>query len=355
METTFSTDSLPRVGITMGDPAGIGPEIIAMALADPAVGACCRPVVIGDAGVISAAAKIVRSPLVVRAIGWPSEVSGDAATIEVIDQKSVDTSQLKPGKVSAMTGDAAYRAIATAIELALTHQIDATVTAPIHKEALQAAGHKFAGHTEIFAHLTNTRDYAMMLAEGEFRVIHVTTHVSLRQACDLITRTRVLTTIELAHNACRGLGIERPRIGVAGLNPHASDGGLFGTEEAEHIAPAIAEARARGMNVEGPLPADTLFPKASCGGFDIAVAMYHDQGHVPVKMKGFHFNPHTQSWAAVEGINVTLGLPIIRVSVDHGTACDQAGKGTASPNSLLTAIRYAARMAEAKRREPQIE
>ncbi len=344
METTSLARPLPRVGITMGDPAGIGPEIIVKAMAEHSVRLVCRPVVIGDAAVISAAMRIVGSSLRLRAIETPGDASGDAGLIEVVDQRSVDMGQLHPGTVSAMTGHAAFRAIASAIGLAMSRELDATVTAPIHKEALQAAGHKYAGHTEIFAHLTDTRDYAMMLAEGEFRVVHVTTHVSLRNACDLITRQRVLKTIELANEACRGLGIQTPRIGVAGLNPHASDGGLFGSEELDHIAPAIAEARRRGMMVDGPLPADTLFPKASCGGYDIAVAMYHDQGHVPVKMKGFKFNAQTQSWAAVEGINVTLGLPIIRVSVDHGTACDQAGKGSASPNSLLAAIRYAARM-----------
>jgi 4-phospho-D-threonate 3-dehydrogenase / 4-phospho-D-erythronate 3-dehydrogenase len=350
MQPASSTDAFPLIGITMGDPAGIGPEIIVKALGEASVRSVCRPVVVGDARTMQGAVAVVGSALSVRRIGSPEQANGEHGVIEVVDLDNVDAVQLLPGRVSAMTGNAAYAAIARVIDLAMRGKVDATVTAPIHKEALQRAGHKFAGHTEIFAHLTGTRDYAMMLAEGDFRVIHVTTHVSLRQACDLVTRERVLTTIELAYNACRQLGIERPRIGVAGLNPHASDGGLFGSEEADHIAPAIASARARGWDVTGPLPADTLFPKAACGGFDIAIAMYHDQGHVPIKVKGFHFNPDTQTWAAVEGINVTLGLPIIRVSVDHGTACDQAGKGTASPNSLITAIQYATRMALTRRR-----
>ena len=216
--------------------------------------------------------------------------------------------------------------------------------ASIHKEALVAAGHHFAGHTEIFAHFTGTSDFTMMLAAGDFRVVHVSTHVSLRQACDAVTRRRVLTVIELAHRACRQLGISDPRIGVAGLNPHASDGGLFGTEEREQIIPAIEDARSRGINVEGPQPPDTFFAKAASGVYDICVAMYHDQGHIPAKMQGFHFDRKSMSWDRVNGINVSLGLPIIRTSVDHGTAFDQAGKGTASDASLIEAIEYAVKL-----------
>jgi 4-hydroxythreonine-4-phosphate dehydrogenase len=185
----------------------------------------------------------------------------------------------------------------------------------------------------------------MMLAAGNLRVVHVSTHVSLRQACDAVTRDRVLKVIELAHDACRRLGIDRPRIGVAGLNPHASDGGLFGTEEREHIIPAIEAARAKGIDVEGPQPPDTFFAKAVSGAYDIVVAMYHDQGHIPTKIKGFHYDAASRRWTDVRGINVSLGLPIIRTSVDHGTAFDQAGKGTASDASLLDAIEYAAKLA----------
>jgi 4-hydroxythreonine-4-phosphate dehydrogenase len=230
------------------------------------------------------------------------------------------------------------------IELAQRGAIAATVTAPIHKEALVAAGHKFPGHTEIFAHFTGTSDFTMMLAAGPLRVVHVSTHVSLRQACDAVTRERVLKVIELAHDACRRLGIERPTVGVAGLNPHASDGGLFGDEERLHIIPACEAARATGIDVEGPQPPDTFFAKAVGGAYDICVAMYHDQGHIPVKCQGFKYDAKSRAWTSVNGINVSLGLPIIRTSVDHGTAFDQAGKGTASDASLLDAIEYAARL-----------
>src|SRR3954469_25306376 len=247
-----------------------------------------------------------------------------------------------------MAGHAAFEAVRVMIELARAGEIAATVTAPIHKEALIAAGHHFPGHTEIFAHFTGTSDFTMMLAAGDFRVVHVSTHVSLRQACDAVTRDRVLKVIELAHDACRRLGIERPRIGVAGLNPHASDGGLFGSEEREQIIPACEAARAKGIDVEGPQPPDTFFAKAVGGAYDICVAMYHDQGHIPLKCQGFKYDAKSRAWTSVNGINVSLGLPIIRTSVDHGTAFDQAGKGTASDASLLDAIEYAARLARTR-------
>jgi 4-hydroxythreonine-4-phosphate dehydrogenase len=234
----------------------------------------------------------------------------------------------------------------------LEGQIDGTVTAPIHKEALNAAGHDFPGHTEIYAHLTKTREYAMLLANENLRVIHVSTHVSLREACDMVKKDRILAVIRLAHDACRQLGIESPRIGVAGLNPHSSDGGLFGREEEEEISPAVEEARALGMSVEGPIPPDTLFPKAKGGLYDVSVAMYHDQGHIPLKLLGFVWDRTTSSWQSVSGVNVTLGLPIIRASVDHGTAFGKAGKGTASPDSLVQAIMYAARLASNQARAP---
>ena len=335
----------PIIGISMGDPAGIGPEIIAKALAREQVHGLCRPLVIGDAGVMTKAVGFVAGSLQVRAIDDVSQAHCERGMIEVFDLKNVDVDRLELGKVSAMAGHAAFEAVRAMIELAKAAKIAATVTAPIHKEALVAAGHHFPGHTEIFAHFTATRDFTMMLAAGRLRVVHVSTHVSLRQACDAVTRDRVLNVIGLAHDACRRLGIGRPRIGVAGLNPHASDGGLFGTEEREHIIPAIEAARAKGMDVEGPQPPDTFFAKAVGGAYDVCVAMYHDQGHIPVKVTGFAYDAAAGRWASVNGINVSLGLPIIRTSVDHGTAFDQAGKGTASDASLLDAIEYAARLA----------
>jgi 4-hydroxythreonine-4-phosphate dehydrogenase len=265
--------------------------------------------------------------------------------MDVLQLEGIDVGGISIGKVSAAAGNAAFAAVKKVIELAMAKEIDATVTAPIHKEALVRAGHHFPGHTEIFAHFTGTRDFTMMLAAQDFRVVHVSTHMSLRDACNAVTEERVLKVIRLGHEGCRRLGIAKPYIGVAGLNPHASDGGLFGTEEQEHIIPAIRAARAVGINVDGPHPPDTFFAKAASGVYDICVAMYHDQGHIPVKIRGFHFDRATQQWDSVNGINVSLGMPIIRASVDHGTAFDQAGKGTASDASLLDAIEYATKMA----------
>ena len=335
------------MAITMGDPAGIGPEIIAKAFVRSRVRRG-RWLVVGDPGMMRRAVGIVGTSLQVHPIERPEDGLYDPATIDVLGLPNLHLDNLEFGQVSAVGGHAAFEAVRTAIELAMAGRVDAVVTAPIHKEALHLAGHDFPGHTEIFAHYTGTPEVAMMLAEGALRVVHVSTHVSLRQACDCVTRQRVGQTIRLAYAACRRLGIERPRIGVAGLNPHASDGGLFGTEEREHIIPAIEDARQAGMDVEGPLPADTFFAKALAGAWDICVAMYHDQGHIPVKMKGFRFDAARGNWSSVGGINVSLGLPIIRTSVDHGTAFDQAGKGTASEESLLSALDYAERLAASR-------
>ncbi len=340
----------PVLGITMGDPAGIGPEIIVKALASPMVYRRCRPLVIGDAAVIEQARRVTKQRLSIRQISCLEEADFRPGGIDVYDLRNVNLAQLRLGIVSAMAGKAAFEAITTAIRFALDGAIDGVVTAPIHKEAVRRAGYAFAGHTEIFAHYTKTRDYAMMLVEGSLRVIHVTTHIALRDACDLIKQERVLSVIRLAHNACQQLGIRSPRIAVAGLNPHASDGGLFGKEEEREIIPAIRAAKQQGLRVAGPLPADTLFSQAMGGAYDIVVAMYHDQGHIPVKLCGFKWDQRGKKWKSVSGINITVGLPIIRVSVDHGTAFDQAGKGTASEESMLAAIRYAALMAEHRRR-----
>ena len=335
----------PIIGISMGDPAGIGPEIIAAALARPQVHALCRPLVIGDAAVMRNAVQWARVSLAVRSVSDVSEGAFKPEAIDVYDLHNVDVDRLQLGAVSAMAGHAAFEAVRVMIELAVARKIAATVTAPIHKQALVAAGHHFPGHTEIFAHYTGTSDFTMMLAAGDFRVAHVSTHVSLRQACDAVTKQRVLRVIELANDACRRLGIVSPKIGIAGLNPHASDDGLFGTEEREQIIPAVQAARAAGINADGPHPPDTFFAKAIAGAYDIAIAMYHDQGHIPVKIQGFKYDAKTCAWTSVHGINVSLGLPIIRTSVDHGTAFDQAGKGTASDASLLDAIEYAAKLA----------
>jgi 4-hydroxythreonine-4-phosphate dehydrogenase len=331
----------------MGDPAGIGPEIAAKTLALRNVYDYCRPLVVGDAACMEQACRIAGTDLRVRPVSAVKDAGFEYGTIDVFDLGNVDMGELRHGRVSAMAGNAAFEAVRKVIELALANEIDATVTGPLNKEAINLAGHHYTGHTEIYAHYTNTKDYTMMLAEGALRVVHVTTHVSLREACDLCKRERVLTVIKLAFEAMKSFGVGNPRIGVAGLNPHASDGGLFGWEEEREIIPAIAEAKKLGIDVEGPVPADTLFSKARGGWFDIVVAMYHDQGHIPLKVVGFTWNEKEKKWNSVSGINVTLGLPIIRASVDHGTAFGKAGKGTANPESLIIAMEYAAKFAGA--------
>ena len=342
-------DFKPIIGITMGDPAGIGPEIVAKALSVERIYEDCKPVVIGDAGVIRNALNIVGSNMQIKSISKIEQCDFEFGQIDVYDLKNVDTEKLESGRVSALAGNAAFDSIKTVIELALAKRIHATVTGPINKESINLAGYHYSGQTEIYAHFTHSDKYAMMLVEGNLRVVHVTTHVSLRQACDLIKMQRVLDVIHLADDACGKLGIETPRIGVAGLNPHSSDGGLFGWEEKQEITPAIEAAKSSGIVVDGPIPGDTLFSKAKGGQYDVVVAMYHDQGHIPLKLVGFIWNDEQKKWDSVSGINITLGLPIIRVSVDHGTAFDQAGKGTAIADSLISAIDFAATMASNNR------
>lgn len=338
-------ERLPIIGISMGDPAGIGPEIAVKALNDKAVYEKCRPLVTGDASAMEQAVKIAKADLKVNAISKVSEAKFQYGTIDVVDLKDVDVSKLQHGKVSAMGGAAAFDAVKKVIELAMADEVDATVTGPLNKEALNLAGHHYTGHTEIYADFTKTKDYTMMLAEGKLRVVHVSTHVSLRQACDNVQKERVYAVIKLANDTMKEFGIEKPRVGVAGLNPHAGDGGLFGCEEAEEILPAIEQARAEGMVVDGPVPPDTLYSKALGGQYDIVVAMYHDQGHIPLKLVGFTWNDVEKKWNSVSGVNITLGLPIIRTSVDHGTAFGKAGKGTATEESLVNAIDYAIKFA----------
>jgi 4-hydroxythreonine-4-phosphate dehydrogenase len=337
----------PTVGITMGDPAGIGPEILVKTFTGKNMYDLCKPIVVGDMSVIEKAIVIARANLRARPISDTSQAEYEYGVIDVLNQNTVGTHEIEYGKVSAMCGEAAFQTIKKVIELAMEKKIDATVTCPINKAAINMAGHHFSGHTEIFAHFTNTKNYAMMLIYDNLRVIHVTTHVSLRQACDLVKKEKILRVIELADYACRKLGIDKPRIGVAGLNPHSSDGGLFGDEEEKEIAPAIEEALKKGVLAQGPVPADTLFSKARGGWYDICVAMYHDQGHIPLKLIGFVWNEQKQRWDSISGVNITLGLPVIRTSVDHGTAFDIAGKGIANPSSLIQAIEYAVKLVPA--------
>lgn len=334
----------PILAITMGDPAGIGPEIIVKALMNQPVYETCRPLVTGDAGVMRQIVGLLQSGLRIRAIDKATEARFEYGTIDVLDLKNVDVQKLEFGKIDAMCGEASFRAVEKAIELALAGDVEATVTGPINKKSINEAGHHFAGHTEIYAHYTNTKKYAMLLVEENLSVIHVSTHVSLRQACDLVKTERVLEVIELLHDGLKSLGKENLKIGVAGLNPHAGDSGLFGTEDEKEILPAILEARKKGYNAEGPVPPDTLFSKAVTGAYGGVVAMYHDQGHIPFKLNGFKWNAEKQQMDSVKGVNITLGLPIIRTSVDHGTAFEIAGKGIASPDAMLLAIESAVRL-----------
>jgi len=336
---------LPIVGISMGDPAGIGPEICAKALSLEALYRIARPIVVGDARILSDAVRFCGLELEVSSCREVAEARFAFGAIDVFDLENLPFEHLRHKQVTAEQGRASFEYVAKVIELAMSGQIDATVTGPINKAAINAAGFHYAGHTEIYADLTRTQDYAMMLAEGDFRVAHVSTHVSLRQACERVKKARVLAVIRLAHAALRQLGIAAPRIAVAGLNPHCGEGGLFGEEDDREILPAVAAARADGIAAEGPMPADTVFSKMRGGMFDLVVVMYHDQGHIPTKLMGFQYDDRTGTWGQMAGVNVTLGLPIIRVSVDHGTAFGKAGEGRANPQSMVEAIKLAARLA----------
>lgn len=341
----------PILAISMGDPAGIGPEITVKALGNKEIYQTCKPLVVGDAGVIRDAIRFTDSDLQIRCVEDPAQAQFAFGTIDVVDLKNVDMSKLEYGKVSAMAGNAGFEAIVEVIRLAMAGKVDATITAPINKEAMNLAGHHFSGHTEIYAHYTDTREYSMMLAHDNLRVVHVSTHVSLVEACRRVKKERVLSVIKLADRTCRELGIAAPKIGVAGLNPHAGENGMFGTEEIDEIIPAVKSARELGIDASGPYPPDSIFSKARGGGFDIVVAMYHDQGHIPLKVVGFVWDQEKQKWNDVAGVNITLGLPIIRSSVDHGTAFGKAGKGTASELSMINAIHYGVVLANNRQTE----
>lgn len=344
----------PTLAITMGDPAGIGPEIIIKALSQKETYDVCNPIVSGDAAVMELAARQQGASLRIHTVKNVDDALFEFGTVDVYDLQCIDMSTFEQGKVAAQCGHAAFISVTTAIALAMEDKVDGTVTAPLNKEALNLAGHHFDGHTEIYAHYTNTKKYAMLLADEFMRVIHVSTHVPLRKACDLVKKQRIIDVTELIADACCQFGIENPKIGIAGLNPHASDGGLFGDEERLEITPAVEELKAQGFNVEGPVPPDTLFAKAKCGKFDGCVAMYHDQGHIPFKVVGFNWDKETGKMSTAKGVNITLGLPIIRVSVDHGTAFDVAGKGVASPEAMLLSIDYAWKMALSRNKKKQL-
>ncbi|CVK21097.1 4-hydroxythreonine-4-phosphate dehydrogenase PdxA [Sporomusa sphaeroides] len=331
----MSKEQLPILAITMGDPAGCGPEIIVKALADQQIYQICRPLVFGDAGRMAMAAGIVNSLAKIHATAEPQNGLYEYGTINVLDFANVPA-DLPFGQVDGRAGHAAYQYIEGAIRQALDQKVAGIVTAPINKEALHKGGHHFPGHTEILGELSQTNDYAMMLSSDDLKVIHVTTHVSMRQAADLIKKDRVLRIIRLADRTLRLLGLEKPRIAVAGFNAHAGENGLFGREDIDEILPAVEAAQQEGIAASGPIPPDTVFFRAAKRKeFDIVVVMYHDQGHIPIKLLGFD-----------SGINVTVGLPFIRSSVDHGTAFDIAGKGIADSGSMTAAIEFAAKAAQ---------
>lgn len=356
-------DMKPILGISMGDPFGNGPEITVKALSHRRVYDRCRPVVIGDASCMEYAARVARKvsgiDVSIRPIQAVSEAGYAHGVIDVLDLGIVKAEDI-PGNPEApapfrlgatrLGGEAAFRYVVEVIRLAMNGEVDATVTNALSKEAIHMAGHPYSGHTEIYADYTGTSRYTMMLAHEELRVVHVSTHVSLREACDRVRKERVLDCIRIANEGCKAIGIEKPRIAVAGLNPHCGENGLFGREEINEIQPAIDEAMAEGILIpEGkPTPPDTVFSKALGGWYDIVVVMYHDQGHIPLKVKGFVYNRAEGHWDAVAGVNVTLGLPIIRASVDHGTGFGHAGDGHANELSLVNAMDYGIRMAIAK-------
>lgn len=324
----------PTIAITMGDPAGIGPEIIMKALAHAEVQALCRPLVIGDAERLREAGRIVGSDLAVDSLSAVEAADFTRQAVQCLDLKVVPAG-LPFGRMSPAGGEAAYRYIERAVQVVQGGHAQGICTAPLSKEALHAAGHKFPGHTEMLAHLTGTPEVSMMLVSPKLRVIHVTTHIGLIDAIAKIEPGLVERVIARGHGVLVKAGIKQPKIGVCAINPHAGENGLFGRgEEAEKITPAVEICRARGWDVHGPLPADTLFFLAGRGDYDMVVAMYHDQGHGPIKVLGLE-----------AGVNITVGLPVIRTSVDHGTAFDIAGKGIADERSLMEALRQAVDLA----------
>lgn len=343
----------PHLAITMGDVAGIGPEIIAKALDLEETYRVCNPIVVGDVVAMEMGIEVAGLNQKINKVESPKDGLYKRGIIDILSLDNIAASILVMGKPQVMAGKASVEFVVKAAQMAMRDEVDGIVTAPLNKEAMNMAGYEYPGHTELLAELAHTQDYAMMLLAGGLRVVHVTTHVALSQVPSLITKDGVFKKIRVAQEAARSLGFERPRIGVAGLNPHSGEGGLFGREEIEVIAPAIDEARKAGMIVDGPIPPDIVFAKAIGGVYDVIVAMYHDQGHIPVKLQGFRFDEASGKWEEVSGVNMTVGLPFIRTSVDHGTAYGKAGRreGTANPQSLVDAIKIATQMAEVRLRK----
>ena len=333
---------IPHLAITMGDPAGIGPEIIVRAaqkLGQRLAEGALKLLIVGDVASLRKAEALLGTPAIpetTEAAAWPVLACLQAGSPE---------GEIVTGEVGAPGGRMAYLAIEKSVQFALEKRIQGLVTAPLNKEALNLAGYHYAGHTELLAELTGIKGTVMMLAHGNMNVSHVTTHVALEDVPKRVTPERIRRVIDLTHAAMKGLGKANPKIAIAALNPHAGEGGLFGRQDIDVSAPTIAKAVADGLDIVGPVPGDTVFVKLRAGQYDAVVAMYHDQGHIPVKLLGFQVDPVTGKWDALSGVNITLGLPIIRTSVDHGTAFDIAGKGIASETSLIEAIEYAERLA----------
>ena len=341
----MSNDKRPVLGISIGDPGGIGPEITAKALNQKKIYELTRPLVVGDYRVMEDVLGFTDVNLRLNPVRQAKDAHGAHGIMDILDLNNMPLDRLRYKEVTSEQGRASFEYVAKIIELAMEGKIDGTVTGPINKAAIHAAGHRYAGHTEIYAALTDTRDYAMMLTHGDFRVAHVSTHVSLREACERVTKDRVMRVIDLTFDALQNFGVTRPRIGVAGLNPHCGEGGMFGHEDDAEILPAVDSARRKGYEVEGPVPADTVFSKMKGGMFDAVVVMYHDQGHIPMKFLGFQYDEKTGQWGEMSGVNITLGLPIVRTSVDHGTAFGKAGEGRANPQSMIEAIQLGAMLA----------
>ncbi|MQF83041.1 4-hydroxythreonine-4-phosphate dehydrogenase PdxA [SAR202 cluster bacterium AD-802-E10_MRT_200m] len=324
----------PTVAVTMGDPCGIGPEVLAKALSNPTILQSCCPLVIGNITILKEALKNIGSLIELQLITGSSIPELNEHTIPILDSDNLDLNAITPGMISAIAGRASMEWVLQAAKLCIDGSVAAMVTSPINKEATQMAGYKDIGHQETLKRLTGALNVATMLISGTLRVVHLTTHKSLREACDAVTHVNVLEKILLTDKEFRRWGFDNPKIGVAALNPHASDGGLIGDEEETEIAPAVMEAKEEGIKVDGPIPADIVFHQAIEGKFDVILAMYHDQGHIPVKVYGFE-----------QSISVNLGLPIIRTSVDHGTAFDIAGRGIANSLSMEEAILLASSLA----------
>lgn len=353
----------PILGISMGDPFGNGPEITVKALSDRTVYDRCRPLVVGDVSSMEYAAAVAKKvsgiDMKIRKVSCVKDAQYEYGVIDVLDMGLIaredipgDPSDPKPFKLGATAkgGEAAFQYVVKVIDFAMKGEVHATITNALSKEAINMAGHHYSGHTEIYAEYTGTDKYTMMLAHDELRVVHVSTHVSLREACDRVKKQRVLDVIRIANEGCKAIGIKEPKIAVAGLNPHCGENGMFGREEIEEIQPAIDQAMSEGIIIpeKKPTPPDTVFSKALGGWYDIVVCMFHDQGHIPLKVKGFVYNKVEGHWDAVAGVNITLGLPIIRASVDHGTGFGHAGDGGANELSLVNAMDYGIRMALAK-------